>query len=219
MNVIKGLIVKDFQTIKSYKTTVLYMITIFIVCAFINNEVINFLPVFMPLCFGMLGISSFSYDNLAKADKYLLTFPINKKDIVKARYIYILLSTLLGTLLGFVLTLIAQEVKTSNILIGSTVASIIGSLSAIMFLQAFQIPIMYKFGAEKGRIIQMTMTVVLMVGISLIATALMKFSNISLDSFIVILKNYLIAILGIVVVILYILSFKISCKIYEKKEI
>ena len=219
MNVIKGLIVKDFQTIKSYKTTVLYMITIFIVCAFINNEVINFLSVFMPLCFGMLGISSFSYDNLAKADKYLLTFPINKKDIVKARYIYILLSTLLGTLLGFVLTLIAQEVKTSNILIGSTVASIIGSLSAIMFLQAFQIPIMYKFGAEKGRIIQMTMTVVLMVGISLIATALMKFSNISLDSFIVILKNYLIAILGIVVVILYILSFKISCKIYEKKEI
>ncbi len=223
MNVIKGLIVKDFQTIKSYKSTVLYMIVIFVVCGFLNNEVINFLPIFMPLCFGMLGISSFSYDNLAKADKYLLTFPINKKDIVKARYIYILLVTLLGTLLGFVLTLIVQEIKTSNILnkefLGNTLAIIIGGLLSIMFLQAFQIPVMYKFGAEKGRIIQMIMVVVLMIGISLIVTALMKFFNISLDSFIIMLKDYLIAILGISVIILYILSFVISCKIYDKKEI
>ena len=56
MNVIKGLIVKDFQTIKSYKSTVLYMIAIFVVCAFLNNDVISFLPVFIPFCFGMLGI-------------------------------------------------------------------------------------------------------------------------------------------------------------------
>ena len=96
MDIIKGLIVKDFQTIKSYKTTILFMIIIFIVCSFLNNDLMSFLPIFMPLCFGMIGISSFSYDNLAKTDKYILTFPVNKKDIVKARYIYILIFTLLG---------------------------------------------------------------------------------------------------------------------------
>ena len=88
-----------------------------------------------------------------------------------------------------------------------------------MLLQAVQIPIMYKFGTEKGRIIQLVMIVALMMGISLITTTLMKFFGISLDNFVVMLKDYLIAILGIVVIILYILSFAISCKIYEKKEI
>ena len=32
MNVIKGLIVKDFQTIKSYKSTVLYILSFAISC-------------------------------------------------------------------------------------------------------------------------------------------------------------------------------------------
>ena len=223
MNIIKGLIEKDFKTIKSYKSTILYMIIIFVISAFLNNNVTIFLPIFMPLCFGMLGISSFSYDNLAKADKYLLTFPLNKKDIVKARYIYILIVTLVGTLLGFILTLIVQGIKTSNMfdkdILGNTLATIFGSLSAIMFLQAFQIPIMYKFGAEKGRIIQMIMIVILMICISLITTTLMKLFGISLNNFVIMLKDYLIAILGITVIILYILSFVISCKIYDKKEI
>ena len=223
MNVIKGLIVKEFQTIKSYKSTILFMIVIFIACSFLNNNLINFLPIFMPLCFGMIGISSFSYDNLAKTDKYILTFPVNKKDIVKARYIYILLVTLLGTLLGFVFTLIAEGIKTSNFFdkefLSNILAIIIGNLSAIMFLQVFQIPIMYKFGAEKGGIIQMIMIVVLMIGISLITTTLMNFFEISLDNIVLMLKNYLLAILGIAVIILYILSFAISCKIYENKEI
>lgn len=223
MNVMKGLILKDFQTIKSYKSTALFMIVIFIGNSFLNNEMNTFLPVFMPLCFGMLAISSFSYDNLAKADKYILTFPINKKDMVKARYIYILLITLSGSLLGFILTVLIQWVKLGNIIdtevIGNNLAIIIGSLSGIMFLQAFQIPIMYKFGAEKGRIIQMIMIVALMLGISLITTVLMKFFETSLYTLIIMLKDYLIAIIGITVVVLYILSYIISCKIYEKKEI
>ena len=196
---------------------------IFVVCSFLNNDLMNFLPIFMPLCFGMIGISSFSYDNLAKTDKYILTFPVNKKDIVKARYIYILMFTLLGALLGFVFTYIAQGIKTSNFFdkefLSNILAIIIGSFSAIMFLQAFQIPIMYKFGAEKGRIIQMIMIVALMLGVSIIATTFMKLFEISLDNFAVMLKDYLIVILGIVVVILYILSFIISCKIYGKKEL
>ena len=223
MSTIKGLIIKDFQTMKSYKTTILFMIVIFIVCSFSNNNLTNFLPIFMPLCFEMIAISSFSYDNLAKTDKYILTFPINKKDMVKARYIYILLFTLFGSLLGLVLTILIQCIKIGNMIdkdiLSNTLAIIFGSLSAIIFLQAFQIPIMYKFGAEKGRIIQMIMIVALMIGISLIVTTLMNFFNISLDSFIIMLKNYLIVILSISVIIIYILSFIISYKIYDKKEI
>lgn len=223
MSAIKGLIIKDFQTIKSYKSTILFIIILFIVCAFLNNNFAIFLPVFMPLWFGMLGISSFSYDDLAKTDKYILTFPVNKKDVVKARYMYILIVTLIGTLLGFIFTLFSQEIQTPNIInkefLINTLASMVGSSVGVMFIQAFQIPIMYKFGSEKGRIIQMIMIVVFMIGVSVIATTLMKIFEISLDNLLIMLKDYLIAILGAIVIATYILSFAISCKIYDKKEI
>ena len=222
MNIIKGLILKDFQTIKSYKFTILFMMILLVIGGFLNYDIITFIPITMPLCFGMLGISSFSYDNLAKADKYLLTFPINKKDMVKARYIYILLFTLFGSLFGFICTILVQLVNVGNIdteILLNDLSITFGALCGIIFLQIFQIPIMYKFGAEKGRIIQLIMIIFLMLGVSLITTTLMKIFNISLDTFIIMLKNYLIAILGISVIILYILSFVISCKIYERKEI
>lgn len=223
MNIIKGLIIKDFQTIKSYKSTIIFMLAIFIGSGFLNDGMSTNLPIFMPLCFGMLGISSFSYDNLAKADKFILTFPVNKKDVIKARYMYILLVTLLGALLGFVLTILVQSIKIGRIvkieMIENTLAIMLGALFGVMFLQIFEIPIMYKFGVEKGRIIQMVMIVVLMLSISFITTAFMKIFGVSLDFFIEMLKNYLIAIIGIIVVSLYVFSYKVSCKIYKRKEI
>ncbi len=223
MNIIKGLIVKDFQTIKSYKSTIFFMILLFVVCSFLSNNFVISLSVFMPLLFGMLGLSSFSYDDLAKVDKYVLTFPVNKKDVVKARYMYILIVTLSGTVLGLIFTILAQGIKTSSFFdkefLSSVLASVIGSSVGIMFIQSLQIPIMYKFGAEKGRIIQMIMIVVLMIGISLIVTTLMNFLGISLENLLSMLKNYLIVILGITMIAMYLLSFIISCKIYCKKEI
>lgn len=223
MSIIKGLIVKDLRTIKSYKSTIIYMIVVFGLFSFFYGQISMSIAVFMPMCFGMLGMSSFSYDNLAKTDKYVLTFPVDKKDIVKARYIYILLVTLFGTLFGFVLNILFESIKTGSLVSSETliniVSSVFGSLIGVMLLQVFQIPVMYKFGAEKGRIIQMSMIVFLMIGISLITIALMKVFNISLDDLILMLKDYLIAIIGITVILLYIFSYKISCRIYKRKDI
>ena len=171
------------------------MIVLFTIGGFLNDDIITFIPVTMPLCFEMLAMSGFSFDNLSNSDTYIRTLPVDKKDIVKARYIYILLFTLFGSLFGLICTILVQLLKTKNI----------GT--------------MYKFGAEKGRIIQLVMIIVLMLGISLATTAIMKIWGISLDNLAVMLKDYLIAVLGIMVILLYILSFVISRRIYERKEI
>ncbi len=222
MAALKGLIIKDFQTIKSYKTTILFMIVLFTIGGFLNDDIITFIPVTMPLCFEMLAMSGFSFDNLSNSDTYIRTLPVDKKDIVKARYIYILLFTLFGSLFGLICTILVQLLKTKNIgteILISDLSITSGAFVGIMFVQIFQIPIMYKFGAEKGRIIQLVMIIVLMLGISLATTAIMKIWGISLDNLAVMLKDYLIAVLGIMVILLYILSFVISRRIYERKEI
>ena len=198
------------------------MIVLFTIGGFLNDDIITFIPVTMPLCFEMLAMSGFSFDNLSNSDTYIRTLPVNKKDIVKARYIYILLFTLFGSLFGLICTILVQLLKTKNIgteILISDLSITSGAFVGIMFVQIFQIPIMYKFGAEKGRIIQLVMIIVLMLGISLATTAIMKIWGISLDNLAVMLKDYLIAVLGIMVILLYILSFVISRRIYERKEI
>ena len=89
----------------------------------------------------------------------------------------------------------------------------------MMILQMFQIPIIYKFGAEKGRLIQMIGIVIIMIIGSSITVFFIKVSPFSLDEFLIMLEQYGLAIIGVVVVLLYLLSYKISLKIYNKKEI
>ena len=99
------------------------------------------------------------------------------------------------------------------------ISTSIGALFGMMILQMFQIPIIYKFGAEKGRLIQMIGIVIIMIIGSSITVFFIKVSPFSLDEFLIMLEQYGLAIIGVVVVLLYLLSYKISLKIYNKKEI
>lgn len=218
MSKIKGLILKDFYTLQSYKTTILIIFIIFLFGSFFNEGI----AVFLPLCFGMLGLSSFSFDSNAKSDKYLLTFPINKKDFVKARYIYMFLFILFGMVLGLICTIIVQlfNLKNSNIMqiIGEDFLFLLYSSLAIIILQSIQIPIMYKYGAEKGRIIQLIVIVLLSLCISILFVILGKIINFPLDSLITMIKNYIVLIIGSIAILSYLGSYTLSCKIYKKKE-
>ena len=75
----KGLIWKDLLQLKSYKNT-LY---IFIICVLILiiKENMTGTPILsiilMSLGFGMFGMASFSYDEQAKADRYIRKHAFN----------------------------------------------------------------------------------------------------------------------------------------------
>lgn len=220
MNIIKGLIIKDFMNIKSYKSTMIYLVIIFLITSVINNQVSTILPIMIILIFGMIGINSFSYDSFSKSDKYILSFPVSKKDMVKARYIYILLMTFIGAIIGPVLAILVHFFKTKAFEgINEILMTTVGALLGMLVLQIVQVPIMYKFGAEKGRIIQMVSIILVMTTVSGITALLIKISPYTLDDFLVMLKDYGCLLLTIIIGTLYCVSYKVSCKIFLKKEI
>ncbi len=220
MNVIKGLIIKDLMNIKSYKATIIFMILIFSAVSFFNGDITTFLPICITVIFGMIGISSFSYDNISNADKFILSFPTNRKDIVKARYIYILLLTIIGCILGVSCAMILQIIKSGSFEeVGNILSTVVGAFLGTIMVQIIQIPIMYKFGAEKGRIIQMISVILIFSFISAIAIFLTKILPYEFEDLLNILISYGYIIISIVMLIIYIISYKISCKIYSKKEI
>ena len=167
---IKGLLKKDLYNLATYKAS-LIIIIIFCGISIIGTDAVTIAPTIICAIVGMISLSTFSYDEISKSNKYILTLPTDRKELVKEKYILAIVATLLGGILGMILTIIVVNImnylRPENIIsldYKSLVISTIGGIFAISFLQSVQIPSIYKWGAEKGRI-QMFILVLIIVAI------------------------------------------------------
>ena len=215
---IKGLLKKDLYNLASYKTT-LMIITLFCGIAIIGTDAIYWGSIVIGIIVGMISLSTFSYDEMAKSNRYILTLPVTRKEIVLEKYILAIGATILGSLLGFVLTLLIGNmmnyVRPDNVIdinIDTLLSTSIGGLFGVSLIQAIQIPSIFKWGAEKGRI---QMFIVLFV-IALIGAGVGL--SVDIEKLENTLKSFGWIILVILSFIIYFISYKVSYKIYKNKE-
>ena len=225
MNMIKGLIKKDLYNLSSYKTSLIIVI-IFCGIAIIGTGNINFGPIIICTIIGMISLSTFSYDEISKSNKYILTLPTNRKEIIKAKYILAIGSTILGGILGIILTIIIANimnyVRPENLIdlnYESLITTTIGGMFGISLIQAIQIPSIYKWGAEKGRVQMFILVFILIVLVAGVGYLIMKSSfNIDLAKIENIMQQYGLILLLALMAVMYYISYKVSNKIYNKKE-
>ncbi len=224
MNIIKGLITKDLLQLKSYKRTLIIFIAIFILTGIAQENtkgIGSMLTVMLTLGFGMFSIASFNYDEQSKADRYILTLPLTKKEIVLSKYVLVIVSTVIGAIIGTISSVlivfaISKEIPNIQELISFTLGGILG----IGFVEAIQIPCIYKFGAEKGRIqifIVIAIIAFLAGGIFFIIEKMNI--NLQMNNILNIIIHFLPIILILTTAIIYGISYKVAYKIYSKKEI
>lgn len=225
MNMIKGLIKKDLYNLSSYKTSLIIVI-IFCGIAIIGTGNINLGPIIICTIIGMISLSTFSYDEISKSNKYILTLPTNRKEIIKAKYILAVGSTILGGILGIILTIIIANimnyVRPENLIdlnYESLITTTIGGMFGISLIQAIQIPSIYKWGAEKGRVQMFILVFILIVLVAGVGYLIMKSSfNIDLAKIENIMQQYGLILLLALMAVMYYISYKVSNKIYSKKE-
>lgn len=225
MNMIKGLIKKDLYNLSSYKTSLIIVI-IFCGIAIIGTGNINLGPIIICTIIGMISLSTFSYDEISKSNKYILTLPTNRKEIIKAKYILAIGSTILGGILGIILTIIIANimnyVRPENLIdlnYESLITTTIGGMLGISLIQAIQIPSIYKWGAEKGRVQMFILVFILIVLVAGVGYLIMKSSfNIDLAKIENIMQQYGLILLLALMAVMYYISYKVSNKIYSKKE-
>ncbi len=221
MMVIKGLIMKDLLQLKSYKKTLIIYIAIFLLTAFSGEDVTetsSMLVIMMALGFGMFSIASFYYDEQAKAENYLLSLPLDKKDLVKEKYILTFLSTVIGAVIGTigticVLLFVNGKIPDISNLISMGFAALLG----IGLVVSIQIPCIYKFGAEKGRIymfIVAALFVLLLGGVGY----LFEKSNFEISGILKFVEMFLPVVFFSVTILAYYISYKVSYKIFLRKE-
>ena len=208
-----GFIKKDLLMIKSNIKILAILLLIYVVMAFQGQMDLSFLLPFMSV---MIMMSTFSYDSYNKWDAYAISLPDGRKNSVKAKYLATIILIIVTTIIITALSFTISYAKTKIIDFEKITGTIFGSLFATILLQSFIYPAMYKFGPEKARIGLMTIIFCVAI-IGGFITQYVDFSSIiNILNFI---EEYWIIVFLITMILMLYISYKISERIYFKKEI
>lgn len=144
----KALLYKDFIAIKK---ALLLMLVILVVIAFYfyKEGQVYLLPLFFILLpiiiLGML----FSADSQDQLDHYLVPSPVKRSTIVLSRYVVVWFMSTLAVILSLVMPWLTQD----NPLSLDWFLLVPGTFLMTSFISAVQLPLMYRFGEAKARLI------------------------------------------------------------------
>lgn len=209
----KGLLVKDFLVLK--KTGAIFIgLTVLYVAMNIFMDM-DMGPLITFLC-GMLAISTFAYDEQAKWDACALSMPLTKRDMVRAKYVLALALGLLGVVLGAAIGLSRALILGAMDWQGFLLSSGIALCGGVLF-NSLTIPMLYKFGAEKSRLIMIACYALPMVGLSFLLNAMENSPNGAAR--IQALLELAAWLFPVITLAALALSYRISLGIFQKKDV
>jgi len=205
----KGLILKDLLSLRKELKIYIVFIAFYTALSIVSNDTSMLAGMICIFC-TMLPITSLAYDEKAHWDKYALSTPITRKDLVLSKYILGIFCSSIGALIALVLSIrgngISQQLITQTIILWAI---------SIAFL-AVLLPILLKLGVEKGRLIMMIIFgSPAIIGMILIKSGFPKPNQEIID--LLIKFAPIIAVLSVITAL--VLSICTSLKIYSKKEL
>ncbi len=212
----KGLILKDLLNLKKAIKTMLIVGIAYSI--FFSTVQPTFLTGILTLLFSMQSLSSFSYDEYAKWDSYALTLPISRKDLVLSKYILFMTFPIIGSVLSIILSMIIGLFK-QTLMVEEIFASAMGFLFSMEILFLILLPLIFKFGIERGRIM-ITVVSFSIFGIGFLVIKLIQALNLPFLSLeqIYALTPIIPWIALVMVALIAYLSYQVSLRIVEKKE-
>lgn len=209
----KALIYKDLISIKN-ALLLQFVIIIALAIYFYKENQLVLIPLFFILVPVILLGMVFGMDNQYSTNKYLISSGISRKKIVFSRYTIIWFMSLFAIALSFVVGF-NKNPLTKEI-------PLILILSALFFITSIvgvvELPLMYKFGAEKARLVFVILYFLVFAFFSTISSNkewLLEYVNKGLTMN----KTLLALLIFILTIIIHALSVFSSIKIFENKEL
>lgn len=207
----KGLLLKDLYMTRKYCRSYLLVAAVFIAISFASND--NMFFTFYP-CFlcGMIPVNLLGYDERSRWMQYSGTLPYSKTQIVSSKY----LIGLFAQIAMLIVTGIAQGIRmnmNSVFRFGDFTQLILMILIIATITSSVTLPFVFKLGLEKGRIAYYV-TIGLVCGGGAVASGL-----IGADLQVEVQSNVFLAILCLVGIGIYALSWYLSIVFYKKREI
>ena len=191
--------------------SIIFALVIYVFYSVMFDMDMAFLLPFMAL---MISISTFNYDDFNHWHSFAASLPHGKVNVVRSKYIttigILIISTFVSMIISYIICNVNGGVRTDE-----SFSTIMGELLAIIFMTSLLFPILFKYGSEKGRIVIMIFGLIIF-GFVLLFT---KVIHIEISrSFIHFIDSYLIIIFIVISLLMIIVSYLVSKRIYLKKE-
>ena len=205
----KGLLYKDFCVLKKQVKILVVFVLFYSVWAVVSNTP-SMMSTMVVLISMMLPISSMSYDEAGQWYCYAFSLPVSRRSLVLSKYLLGFLTAMGGLLVCSVCNLIILYLTNWENALESWVIIGVSLEVGVIFLSVL-IPLLFKFGVEKGRFILVAVAVVPSILIALLM-GMLKNTGITLPS-----EAFFQAALFFTLAI-FLISFRISVGICKKKE-
>lgn len=205
----KGLILKDILNFKNQQGKMFLILIVFYFLMALQMHSSSFFAGLWVILGATLPMSSVAYDEKAKWDKYALTMPITRKELVASKYLLSIIFIVTGSIISFpIIYIIDGKFGIENLIPCLVIIAIGITFNGIM------LPFVFKFGVENSRIVM-----ILIVGIPCLLIYILQQMNIN---FFMYWEKHvkIIGIAGIVAAVaIYVISWLLSIFIMEHKEI
>ena len=144
-----GLVLKDMLVLrKSLKTYVLFL-AFYVIMAVVGMFSISFITAFVQIIVMLLPMSSFAYDEQAKWDRYAVILPLDRRVMVRARYLFVILMLLVAAAFAL-LSCVALSITQAEP-VAENLAAGLAALSMGLLAVDLTLPLSYKLGPERAR--------------------------------------------------------------------
>lgn len=206
-----GMIMADVYTLKKMLKLSGVLCLIYIVLAMFVEDATPMIA--FVIFFSMMSIlSAFSYNEQCHWDVFVNTLPVDRNKVVREKYVLTLLFLLVAAVISDIAMVVSNMIYHRPLLYTIENVHIVTAIAA--FYLAITIPIMFKMGTERARVIMVLVYVIPFLAFMI----LNRYNENMLDSLISSLQGYFQIIIMSAAVVGIIISYFISCAIYKKKE-
>ena len=217
---IKAVLIIDFKLMRSQMR---FFFIIMIVWGIImaSNLSGSFLVGYTAMLCSFLTLSTFNYDEFENGTAYLITLPILRKDYISEKYLFGFLISTLPTILVSMILWIVHSVQGKADRPGVYLLTVGLALPMAYLLLVLEIPLMVRFGQERSRLISVLLIGCMSAGFGII-NYLNELAGIdtaeAVSSIAGLGTGVLVLLVVTALILLMLLSYKISCRFMEKKE-
>lgn len=211
-----GLLKKDLLVLKGNGKAYAFLLLFYVVFSFFSSS--TFFPNMVMIFLVILPLSSFSTDELARWDKFAAALPGGRRAVVRSKYQFLFLTlagmvVLSGVINLFIFLLDREGDSFFEMMLTALVCAGIGLLINCMFY-----PFLFKYGAQKGRIFLVFAAGIIGAVFAVSVVILIRDKG-TLRHMLFALSPVVIAVSAVVLLAAaVVISYRISCRIYDNKE-
>ena len=153
----KGLLLKDWYQVRtSMKTMYLTVAFVLVIWVLSTSNAYVFPVSYAAIFLGILPVNLLTYDQSVGWVEYGRTLPVSKKTLVAEKYLIGLFCAAAAVVIGGLFVTVIP-LRTGTAPDEDVLSLLAGSVCAILLINGIMLPLYYRFGAEKARMLYMLM--------------------------------------------------------------